>query len=295
LDIEYIMGIAPNVTTWFYSMKNFNFWNDLISWTTEIANETNPPFIHSVSYGSQGDYPNDAYRARLEAEFQKLGVRGLSIIFASGDSGSGCESSTESDAACSCTFYPSFPATCPYVTTVGATRFLKGNTGAEGAVAYFGSGGGFSQYFPTQSWQSAAVAAYLKSGVKMPPACSYNATGRSTPDAAALGDVHFQVVNGGSVISVGGTSASAPSFSGIMTLLNDIRLNNKKPVLGYLNPWIYQTAAANPTAFFDVTVGNNIVTGCCTGAQQGGFDCATGYDPVTGVGTPNFAVLSTLV
>jgi len=129
----------------------------------------------------------------------------------------------------------------------------------------------------------------------MPPTCAFNATGRATPDASALGDVHFQVVNGGSVISVGGTSASAPSFSGIMTLLNDLLLNKGKPTLGFLNPWIYQTAAANPNAFFDVTVGNNEVSGCCTGTQLGGFDCATGYDPVTGVGTPNYAVLATLV
>jgi len=297
LDIEYIMGVAPNITTYFYSLANFNFWNDLMTWTGELDNETNPPFIHSVSYGSQGDYPTDAYRTRLDNEFKKLGARGLSILFASGDDGAGCEviRGGMSDKACDCTFYPSFPATCPYVTTVGATRFLSGNSGPEGAVAAFKSGGGFSQYFPTASYQSADVSAYLSSGVKMPEACAFNKSGRATPDVAALGDIHFQVVNGGSTIPVGGTSASSPSFSAVMSLLNDQLLNEGKPTLGFLNPWIYQTAAANPKAFFDVTVGDNINSGCCSSGKESGFECAKGWDPVTGVGTPNFAVLSTLI
>jgi tripeptidyl-peptidase-1 len=295
LDIEYIMGVAPNITTYFYSLKNFNFWNDLMTWTGEIDNETNPPFIHSVSYGSQGDYPSDSYRAKLNAEFMKLGARGLSIIFASGDSGAGCEGGGLIDAACDCTFFPSFPATCPYVTTIGATRFLTGNSGPEGAVAAFKSGGGFSQFFPTAPYQTSAVSAYLSSGVKMPQSCAFNASGRATPDAGALGDIHFQVVNGGSVIPVGGTSASTPSFSAVMSLLNDQLLNEGKPTLGFLNTWIYQTAAANPTAFFDVTVGDNINPGCCRSGEESGFECAKGWDPVTGVGTPNFQVLSTLI
>jgi tripeptidyl-peptidase-1 len=293
LDIEYIMGVAPNITTWFYSLKNFNFWADLFTWTGEIDNETNPPFIHSVSYGSQGDYPTDSYRNRLNAEFMTLGSRGLSIIFASGDSGAGCEV-VQDDSSCDCTFYPSFPATCPYVTSIGATRFLNGNTGPEGAVQAFGSGGGFSQHFPTQSWQQSAVSGYLDSGVKLPESCAYNASGRATPDAAALGDVYFQVVNGGTTISVGGTSASAPSFSAVFSLLNDIKLNQGESTLGFLNPWIYSTAASNPNAFFDVTNGNNFVTQCCKSGHESGFLCATGYDPVTGVGTPNFAFFSQL-
>jgi tripeptidyl-peptidase-1 len=297
LDIQYIMSVAPNVTTWFYSMKSFNFWQDLTTWTQEIDNETNPPYIHSVSYGEQGDYPSDAYRSRLNQEFQKLGTRGLTIVFASGDDGAGCQGAGTSDEPnlCDCTFYPSFPATCPYVLTVGATKFLTGTTGAEGAVVAFKSGGGFSQYFPPGSYQTTAIAAYLQSGVTMPEACAFNASGRATPDVSALGDIHFQVINGGTKVTVGGTSASSPTFSAILTLLNDIRLNNGESTLGFVAPWIYQTAASNPTAFFDVTVGDNFVSGCCSSGKQGGFECATGWDPVTGVGTPNFAVLSTLV
>lgn len=77
--------------------------------------------------------------------------------------------------------------------------------------------------------------------------------------------------------------------SAIVTLLNNLRLKEGKPTLGFLNPWIYQTASKNPTAFFDVTQGNNQYA-CCPG-----FYTAPGYDPVTGVGTPNYEVLRSLL
>jgi len=292
-----MMGVAPNVTFWFYSMKNFNFWSDLTAWCAELLDEPSPPLVISVSYGSQGDYPSDAYMSRLNAEFMKIGARGVSIIFASGDDGAGCggEASSNGVKACDCEFYASFPATCPYVTSVGATRFLKDNSGPEGAVFLFKSGGGFSTNFPTQSYQQTAVNAYLKSSVKLPDACAYNATGRATPDVSALGDEYFQVINGGVDTPVGGTSASAPSFGAVMTMLNELRLNSGKPSLGFLNPWIYQTAAQNPEAFFDVTVGDNTTPDCCKSGELGGFDCYAGWDPVSGVGTPNFEVLKTLI
>jgi len=213
-------------------------------------------------------------------------------LIASGDDGSGC--SPGESAVCDCKLNPSYPGSSPYVTAIGATKFLAGNAGPEGAVTAFGSGGGFFVDDSQQSYQTSVVASYLaQAGLALPPACSFTPSGRATPDGAALGDVHFQVVINGGVTSVGGTSASTPTFAAIFTLLNDIRLNNGQSTLGFLNPFIYTTAAANPTAFFDVTVGNNIVGGCC--GTSGGFDCTPGWDPVTGVGTPNFAVLSTLV
>jgi tripeptidyl-peptidase-1 len=277
-------------------MKQLNFWDDLTTWVGELSNETNVPWVHSVSYGSQGDYPSISYRDRLNAEFQKVGVRGVSILFASGDDGAGCQGiGAASPQACDCTFYPSFPATCPYTTSVGATKFISGASGPEAAVSLFKSGGGFSQAFPTQDYQSDDVEAYLKSGVELPAACSFNATGRATPDVAALGDEHFQVINGGSTIAVGGTSASCPTFSAIVTLLNDLRLNNGKSTLGFLNPFLYQIASSNPTAFFDVTEGDNKNTNCCRSGSLDGFLCSAGWDPVTGLGTPNYEVLKTLV
>jgi tripeptidyl-peptidase-1 len=297
LDVQYIMGVCPNVTTWFYSMKSFNFWTDLTTWASELNSEAVVPLVISVSYGVQeaSEWPSETYMARLNAEFQKVGTRGVSIMFASGDSGANCNPGTESK--CSCSLSPSFPAISQYVTSVGATRFLSGNSGPEGAVAAFLSGGGFAPFVFDQQpvGQSDAVSEYFKQDVKFPLSCSYNATGRATPDVSALGDIEFQVYQGGSITIVGGTSASSPTFSAVMTLLNDLRLKANKAPLGFLNPWIYQTFAAHSHAFFDVTVGSNAEEGCCGSGNLGGFDCAKGWDPVTGVGTPNYEVLSTLV
>jgi len=97
----------------------------------------------------------------------------------------------------------------------------------------------------------------------------------------------FNVVQNGGVVPFGvdGTSCSSPTFSGIVSLLNDQRLNAGKSSLGFLNPLFYK----NPSAFNDVTSGNN--PGCGTN----GFNAAEGWDPVTGLGTPNFSALSNLV
>jgi tripeptidyl-peptidase-1 len=288
LDIQYISGVVPGCATYFYSMKSFNFYQDLLTWSANLNNQTNVPWVHSVSYGSQGDYPSDSYQARLEAEFVKLGARGVSVMLASGDSGACGDGGNQKKCGCS-PLDPSFPATCPYVTSVGATKFLTGNTGGEGAVKYFGSGGGFSQVFPQEDWQADLVNAYLNATTQ-PPACAFNASGRATPDVAALGDVEFQIIYDGSPISIGGTSASSPTFASIISLLNDQQLNAGKSTLGYLNPWIYDTAAKSPGAFWDVTVGDNEGK-CGTKGVQCGFLCAPGWDAVTGVGTPNYELL----
>jgi len=280
LDIQYIKGVAPGVSTWFWSNPAMDFFTDMVNWLSQIDSTAEAPWIQSVSYGSQDQWPTQDVHDRVDKEFQKSGVRGISIIFASGDSGTGCLTCVK--------FRPSWPASSQYVTSVGATSFINGKSGDEQAVDAFGSGGGFSTADAQPSYQKDAVAHYFQVQKDLPASFYYDPSGRATPDVAALG-IGFQVVDGGRVISVGGTSASCPTFAGIVSLLNDIRLNNKKPTLGFLNPWLYSIQAKN--AFFDVTVGNNR-HGCC---GLTGFKAAPGWDPVTGLGTPNFDVLRTLV
>jgi tripeptidyl-peptidase-1 len=278
LDIEYLMGVAPNVPAWYWSNPSFDFYTDLTDWVSQIEATSNGPWVHSVSYGDQSEGPSDDYQDRLDAEFQKISSTGVSIIFASGDSGTGCGSCAK--------FFPAYPSTSIFVTGVGATEFIGNSVGPEQATVSFGSGGGFSWHFSRPSYQNAAVNNYLSTmSAKLPPSHFYNSAGRATPDVAALG-IGYQVVVNGRTSSVGGTSASAPTFAAIISLLNDRRLNQGKPTLGFLNNWIYQTAAAHPDAFYDVTVGNNH-NGCC----GDGFLCAKGWDPITGVGTPNYVAL----
>lgn len=278
LDIQYIMGVALDVPTWFWSVPAYDFWADLVEWTSQIGNTTDAPWVQSVSYGDQAEGPAGDYKDRLNVEFQKMGARGISVIFASGDSGTGCYL---------CFYFePSFPATSPYVTSVGATRFLQEEVGPEAAVEAFGSGGGMSWHFPMPEYQKTAVENFFATSTNLPESHYYNQAGRGTPDVAALG-IGFEVIVNGETNSVGGTSASAPTFAGIVSLLNEYRLGQKKATLGFLNPFIYQ----NPGAFWDVTEGNN-QHGCCV---YTGFSCAAGWDPVTGLGTPNFEQLLSAV
>lgn len=91
-----------------------------------------------------------------------------------------------------------------------------------------------------------------------------------------------------SLAAVGGTSTDAPSFAGILALLNQATASSGQ---GNINPTLYSLAASTPAAFHDITTGNNKVpcaagsTGCPAGGGTIGFSAGTGYDQVTGLGT----------
>ena len=106
---------------------------------------------------------------------------------------------------------------------------------------------------------------------------------RAFPDVAAIG-VDFEVVLHGFVFRVSGTSASSPVVAGITALLNEARLRHGKAPLGFVTPFFYHAAAIKAGAFNDIVKGNN-------GLGFVGFDAIEGWDPVTGLGTPNFVVL----
>lgn len=187
------------------------------------------------------------------------------------------------DPTTSPTLYPSWPASSPWVTAVGATRFINNTIGRpEMASDQFGSGGGFSRDFLAFDHQANATKRYLATAAKLPPTGSFPPLGRGTADVSTLGE-GFQIIEAGGVTSTGGTSASAPTFAGLISLINEQRLAVGRSALGYLNPWIY----ANPQMFSDVVVGTNAI-GRGTGPIKFGFECAKGWDPPTGLGTPLF-------
>jgi len=178
------------------------------------------------------------------------------------------------------------------VTSVGGTYHVQ----PERAIRF--SSGGFSDRYARPSYQKAAVEDYLEilgdqwKGL-------YNPAGRGFPDVAAQA-YNFSVVDHGSVIPVGGTSASAPTFAGIVALLNSARLSAHKPPLGFLNPFIYSKGYQGLT---DIVDGGS--TGC-TGKDiysklptpfvpYASWNATKGWDPVTGWGTPNFQKLLKLV
>lgn len=92
----------------------------------------------------------------------------------------------------------------------------------------------------------------------------------------------------------GGTSSSSPFFAGLVALLNGARLEKGMSPMGFINPWLYKVAAEHPDAFYDVTKGNNYYTSKNVGGKNIGYVAQPGWDPVTGLGTPNMRVLVNL-
>ncbi|KAJ7093316.1 subtilisin-like protein [Mycena belliarum] len=252
-----------------------------------------PANVISTSYGYNEADLTQAYSRRQCNEYAKLGLMGVTMLFSSGDNGVAgnrnfCLNAGGSQSAGGARFNPTFPGGCPYITSVGATQVFAGKTvlNPESACAdVIYSGGGFSNYFPRPSFQQPQVANYFAAHNPPYSTTKYNAAGRGFPDLSANGANYIVAVQGVRYL-VYGTSASAPVVGAILTLINDARLAAGKGPIGWINPTIYSSAFAS--AFNDVTNGTN--PGCGTN----GFSAVKGWDPVTGLGTPNFPKLVNL-
>jgi hypothetical protein len=118
LDIEWILTTGLNVSTVFWSVGDGGF---LIEWVQQLADDPNPPQVHSVSYGEPEAFMSDNMTDRLNIEFQKLGVRGLTIISTSGDIGV-----ADGFPGLPCARdHPDFPSSSPYTTSLGATFLTR--------------------------------------------------------------------------------------------------------------------------------------------------------------------------
>ncbi|PGH27633.1 hypothetical protein AJ80_00646 [Polytolypa hystricis UAMH7299] len=245
------------------------------------------PTVLTTSYGENEQSIPLSYLKTTCDMFAQLGARGVSVIFSSGDTGVGsaCQSN---DGKNTTQFNSMYPASCPFVTSVGATSGIN----PERAVEF--SSGGFSENFARPAYQDEAIKAYLgKLGDRWKGL--YNPKGRGFPDIAAQGK-NFIVYDKGRAQGVGGTSASAPVIAAIISNLNALRLAQGKQPLGFLNPWLYKTAH---TAFTDIIHGGS--TGC-TGEDMysklptpivpfASWNATEGWDPVTGWGTPDWEKL----
>lgn len=214
----------------------------------------------------------------------QLGARGVSVIFASGDYGPG-DSCTSNDN--STYFQPVFPATCPWVTAVGATANRDDMVGASF------SSGGFSLYFDRPDYQDASVSAYVEGLGDSGYGSYFNGSKRGFPDVATIG-VDYAVVDQGTHYLVNGTSASAATFAGQVSLLNAARLSSNLTALGFLNPLLYNLSAS---VFSDITGGSSVgcVGNSAFGAEGASWNATEGWDPVTGFGVLNFTSLQAIV
>ncbi|KAI0341890.1 subtilisin-like protein [Trametopsis cervina] len=251
-----------------------------------------PAYVISTSYAYNEADLTPSYTARQCAEYAKLGLMGVTVLYSSGDNGVAgneklCLAADGSQSLDATHFNPSFPATCPYITSVGATQVVAGHKVTDPESASYDrifSGGGFSNYFAIPEYQKSAVQAFL---ANHPPPYSgeiFNATGgsRAFPDLSANGAWYAVVLNG-TARHLFGTSASSPVVAGFLSSINDARLAIGKKPIGFINPTIYSDRFRS--AFNDITNGTN--PGCGTN----GFSAVKGWDPVTGLGTPNFPKL----
>ncbi|KAI0046357.1 family S53 protease [Auriscalpium vulgare] len=277
LDVQYTVGVATGVPVTFISVGD-NFQDGDLEGFMDIINfllaESAPPQVLTTSYGQNENTISRTLANNLCNAYMQLGARGTSILFASGDGGVAGSQSAR------CTnFIPTFPSGCPFMTSVGATQ----NVNPETAASF--SSGGFSNYFVTPSYQTAAKDAFI---AKLGGTNSgkFNTSGRGFPDVAAIG-TDVMIVSGGQTGPVDGTSCSSPIFASVVSLLNDRLIGAGKPVLGFLNPFLYSTAGK--AALNDITSGSN------PGCNTNGFTATAGWDPVTGLGTPNYVKLLTAV
>ncbi|GBE88831.1 Aorsin [Sparassis crispa] len=258
----------------------------------EACGTVTPAYILSTSCSHEEANLTPFYMERQCADVWQLGLMGTTILYSSGDygvAGAGgiCLNPNGSQTYGGTIFNPKFPSTCPYVTSVGATQVNPGASVFEPESAceqVIYSGGGWSNVFAMSSYQKTAVESYLTQYPPPYPADIWNSTStsRAFPDIAANG-ANYVVAVQGAFLLVYGTSCASPVSAAILSAVNDARLALGKGPVGFINPTIY--TAHGMAAFNDITNGTN--PGCGTD----GYHAQPGWDPVTGVGTPNFPKL----
>ncbi|KAF2662152.1 subtilisin-like protein [Lophiostoma macrostomum CBS 122681] len=272
-----------------------------------------PPNVISVSYTwPEANFPAE-YLQRVCFEYLKLGLMGVSVVVSVSDTGTGSGILTQDKGLCLDTdsgetdaltgnFSPTFPSSCPWVTSVGGTQLASqaaggapivsddGNKDSSSSETVFNfqktatltlsSGGGFSNVFTAPVFQYDAIQQYkdFESDHLSNFEDRFNATGRGYPDVSALANNYLVFFNGKMRI-LRGSSASTPVFASIITLINNERLNAGKRPLGFLNPAIWKY----PGMFNDILMGAN--EGC---GIDPAFQANDGWDPVTGWGSPDY-------
>jgi len=252
-------AVAPGATIAVYFAPNTSQgFQDAL--TTAIHDATNKPSVISISWGGAESTWTDQAMTAFDSAAQDAAALGITICAASGDNGS-------SDGVNDGANHVDFPASSPHILACGGTSLESTdgeitsetvwNDGTQGGAG----GGGYSNQFPLPAWQASANI--------QPPAGG----GRGVPDVSgnADPDTGYNILVDGQSLVIGGTSAVAPLWSGLIALLNE-KLG--KP-LGFLQPAIYGLSQST-SAFRDIISGSN-----------GSFSAGPGWDAATGLGSPS--------
>lgn len=259
LDVEIAGAVAPRAHLVLYFAANSDA-GFIQAFNGAVHDTRNRPSVISISWGGpEPSWAPQSLRAFNEA-LQAAAMMGITVCAAAGDSGSG-DSLSGGD-------HVDFPASSPYVLACGGTR-LEGAAGAimsetvwNGGPRGGASGGGVSARFALPAWQH-RLSVSTRDGVAP-------LTRRGIPDVAGNADpaTGYRVRVDGTAQVVGGTSAVAPLWAGLVARINALQA---RPA-GYLNARVYGASGA----FNDITQGSN-----------GGFSATKGWDACTGLGSPN--------
>jgi kumamolisin len=265
LDIEVLGSVAPGARIVVYFAPNTDQgFIDALS--TAVHDATNKPSVVSISWGGpEGSWTQQA-RTQMDQILTEGAAVGVTVTVASGDNGS-------TDGVGDGKQHVDFPASAPHALGCGGTTLIIQNGQIASETVWNelpnhgAGGGGISIEFPVPSYQST---------VKMPTNVDTGQPGRGVPDVAGDADptTGYSVLVDGNRQTIGGTSAVAPLWAGLIVLLN---ASLGKPV-GFLQPQIYAARAA--AGFHDITQGNNV-----------GYTAGPGWDACTGNGSPNGAAL----
>jgi len=267
LDIEVSAAVAQGAKIAVYFAPNTDQgFIDAVG--SAVHDTTNNPSVISISWGGpESSWTAQAMNA-LDAACQSAAALGITVTVAAGDNGSS-DGGTGNNV--------DFPASSPHVLACGGTElFGSGSTITsevvwnEEASGEGATGGGVSNVFALPSWQANANV----------PAPSSSTGGRGVPDVSGDADpvTGYQVRVDGQSLVIGGTSAVAPLWAGLIALNN--QQNGKSA--GFIQPQIY--AAKGASAFHDIVSGNN-----------GAFSAGPGWDACTGLGSPIGGKLITLL
>ncbi|MFC6706885.1 S53 family peptidase [Flexivirga alba] len=264
LDIEVAGAIAPKSSLVVYFAPNTDA--GFLDAVTTATHASPAPVAISISWGQSEDQWTQQARNAMDSAFADAVALGITVIAAAGDNGSGDNDTSGSQT------HVDFPASSPHALGCGGTTLqASGGTVQSETVWNDGgsggsTGGGVSDTFPLPTWQSAA-------GV---PKSASGGTGRGVPDVAANADPQtgYRVYVDGSATVIGGTSAVAPLWAGLVARI--AQQTGKRP--GLLQTMLYASVAAGKPApaLRDITSGTN-----------GAYSAGPGWDPCTGLGVPD--------
>jgi subtilase family serine protease len=302
LDVEWAHAMAPeanilNVTTNPAETQGVQGLPAMMNAEQYIVDHHQATVITQSFGTTEENFNGTQALLNLRHAFISAAANGVTVLASTGDFGTANPGTTPIKNPATIPFPTvGWPASDPLVTAVGGTYLCtnpvtgtsvdstdpptncQANPGVR-EIGWIDSGGGFSHIFAKPGYQNSLPAGSTPIGaMRGIPDVGFQASSRTGPLVYATG------AGAGGWFIVGGTSCSSPQFAGLVAIADQIAGHG----LGLINPTLYNLAAGSSygTYFYDVTTGNNQADPAVPG-----FPATTGWDPVTGLGTPNAATL----